>query len=76
MVSSLTNLPMLIDGEVVRRESDVNNFWDLVAKARFAVNTADDFIRKRWTPRRIFFSGIRWRFVLSLTSMFRKLRLR
>ncbi len=43
MVSSLTNLPMLIDGEIVRREGDVNNFWDLVAKARFAVNTADDF---------------------------------
>jgi len=47
MVSSLTNMPMIIDGEIVQRETDIRNFWDLVAKARFAVNTGEAFYTEK-----------------------------
>lgn len=47
MVSSLTNMPMLIDGEIVQRETDIRNFWDLVAKARFAVKTGELFYTEK-----------------------------
>ncbi len=43
MVSSLSRIPMLVDGEIVQRPSDVENFWNLVTKARFAVNTMEDY---------------------------------
>lgn len=50
MVSSLTNNPMIVDGEIVQRETDIQNFWDLVAKARFAVNTGEDYYSEKVGP--------------------------
>ncbi len=47
MVSSLTTMPMLVDGEIVQRETDIRNFWDLVAKARFAVKTGEAFYTEK-----------------------------
>ena len=42
MIVNITNIPMLVDGEMVNRDQEISSFWTQVNKAGFRVQTGKD----------------------------------
>ena len=43
-MTAMTSIPMLIDGEIVARNSDADFFWKSLAKAGFTLDGSESFI--------------------------------
>ncbi len=42
-MTEITNIPMLIDGEIIQRKTDAEHFWDLMNKASFSFGSSSEF---------------------------------
>jgi len=57
MIGKVTQIPMLIDGEIVSRKDDARTFWAQVNKAGFKLKTGENFVLKPLNPATHLFFG-------------------
>ena len=49
-LSSVTNIPLLVDGEIVMRSADSSEFWESVTHSGFTLDSSRDFTSNPVTP--------------------------
>ncbi len=56
-LTEMTSIPMLIEGEIVARDSDADSFWNSLAKAGFTLNGTESYTVEPLNPKSSLYFG-------------------